>query len=178
MWECTKCGEQHEETFEVCWKCGTAVDGTEDPTFRPTEENSEATSEAEANEPDEKMSPPGFGEPVEPPTADYRLVITTTSAVEGRRITRYCGLVSGQAIVRAGPLRHFLASFADLGTGRSTAHESELRTARDVALEQIQQEALDLGASAIVGVDLDYETIGDEETMLMVSISGTAVVLE
>jgi uncharacterized protein YbjQ (UPF0145 family) len=178
MWKCPKCGEQHEETFEVCWNCGTAIDGTEDPEFRAAEERPASARETVVREPDEAVSPEGFSEPSERSAPASRIIITTTSTVEGRRIARYCGLVSGQAVVRANALRHFLASFGDFGTGRSAAHESELRTARDAALAQIEQEAIDLGASAIVGVDLDYETIGTDETMLLVSVSGTAVALQ
>jgi uncharacterized protein YbjQ (UPF0145 family) len=177
MWQCTKCGEQHENSFEVCWNCGTAADGTEDPTFRRADGGSTLARAVEPEEPPDDR-PEGFSDPADRPTAGDHIIITTTDTVASRRILGYCGLVSGQAIVRANALRHFVASFADLGTGRSSAHETELRAARDAAVAQLEEEALARGANAIVGVDLDYQFLGEHEPMLLVSASGTAVVLE
>ena len=108
------------------------------------------------------------------------MIIVTTPSLEGRRITRYCGLVSGEAILGANIFRDLFAGIRDIVGGRSAAYEQELRKAKALALEEMQDEALRLGGNAIVGVDLDYETItmGSGGGMLMVSASGTAVVIE
>ena len=108
------------------------------------------------------------------------MIIVTTPSLEGRRITRYVGLVSGEAILGANIFRDFFAGIRDIVGGRSAAYEEELRKAKDIALQEMQDEAQRLGGNAIVGVDLDYETItmGSGGGMLMVSASGTAVVIE
>jgi uncharacterized protein YbjQ (UPF0145 family) len=171
MWNCPKCGERHEDSFEICWNCGTAQDGTEDPGFERAE--AEGVHAVETTE----VGPAGFSDPADR-GASERMVVTTTPGVEGRRIIRYCGLVAGETILQPNSFRHFLASLADIGGERSTARESELRTARQLALNQMEQAALELGANAIVGVDLDYQTVGEHGAMLMVSVSGTAVLVE
>ena len=106
------------------------------------------------------------------------MIIVTTPSLEGRRITRYCGLVSGEAILGANIFRDFFAGIRDIVGGRSAAYEEELRKAKAIAMEEMEAEAAALGANAIVGVDLDYETIamGQGGGMLMVSASGTAVI--
>jgi uncharacterized protein YbjQ (UPF0145 family) len=108
------------------------------------------------------------------------MLITTTPHVEGRKITRYLGLVSGEAILGANVFRDFFASIRDIVGGRSAAYEGELRKAKEIALKEMADQAEALGGNAIVGVDLDYETIqvGPGGGMLMVSASGTAVALE
>jgi uncharacterized protein YbjQ (UPF0145 family) len=108
------------------------------------------------------------------------MIIVTTPSLEGRRITRYVGLVSGEAILGANIFRDLFAGIRDIVGGRSAAYEQELRKAKALALEEMQDEAQQLGGNAIVGVDLDYETItmGSGGGMLMVSASGTAVVIE
>ena len=108
------------------------------------------------------------------------MIIVTTPSLEGRRITRYVGLVSGEAILGANIFRDLFAGIRDIVGGRSAAYEQELRKAKALALEEMQEEAQRLGGNAIVGVDLDYETItmGSGGGMLMVSASGTAVVIE
>jgi uncharacterized protein YbjQ (UPF0145 family) len=106
--------------------------------------------------------------------------IVTTPTVAGHRVTRSFGLVSGEAILGANIFRDFFAGIRDIVGGRSAAYEQELRKAKQIALEEMEQEAQQLGANAIVAVDLDYETIqvGSGGGMLMVSASGTAVVVE
>ena len=104
------------------------------------------------------------------------MIVTTTPSVEGRRITAYRGLVVGEAIMGANVVRDFFARVTDIVGGRSGAYEGKLRDARAIAQAELEREAEALGAQAVVGVDLDYEVIGD--SMLMVSISGTAVVLD
>jgi len=101
------------------------------------------------------------------------MIITTTPSIEGRKIIGYLGLVTGEAIMGANIFRDFFASITDIVGGRSAAYEKELGKARKVAMEEMAQQAKDLGGTAIIGVDLDYEVI--REGMLMVAVSGTAV---
>lgn len=105
------------------------------------------------------------------------MIITTTPTLEGKPIVEYLGLVSGEAILGANIFRDFLAGIRDIVGGRSAAYEEELRKAKDIAIAEMTQQARELGANAVVGVDLDYETIqvGSGGGMLMVSASGTAV---
>jgi uncharacterized protein YbjQ (UPF0145 family) len=104
--------------------------------------------------------------------------LTTTPSFEGRRITRYAGIVTGEAILGANIVKDFFAGLRDLVGGRSATYERELETARQTALAEMAQKARDLGANAVVGVDLDYEVLGSNGSMLMVAASGTAVVIE
>jgi uncharacterized protein YbjQ (UPF0145 family) len=106
------------------------------------------------------------------------MIITTTPAVEGRRIREYRGIVTGEAILGANIFRDLFAGLRDIVGGRSAAYEKELRNAREVAMEEMVASAREQGANAVVGVDLDYEVLGQNNGMLMVSVSGTAVVLE
>ena len=106
------------------------------------------------------------------------MIVTTTPSVEGRRIKQYLGVVTGEAILGANLFKDFFAGIRDIVGGRSASYERELRKARDIALAEVQQAAEDFGANALVGVDLDYETVGGQGSMLMVSVSGTAVELE
>lgn len=105
------------------------------------------------------------------------MLTVTTPALEGKRILKYHGLVSGEAILGANIFQDLFAGIRDIVGGRSAAYEQELRKAKEIALEEMGMAAAALGANAIVGVDLDYETIG-KGTMLMVSASGTAVTVE
>ncbi|MEE4346824.1 MAG: heavy metal-binding domain-containing protein [Paracoccaceae bacterium] len=104
------------------------------------------------------------------------MIVTTTNSIEGHRITDYRGIVVGEAIMGANVVRDIFAGITDIIGGRSGAYESKLQDARDTALEELQQKAMRAGANAVVGVDLDYEVVG--QSMLMVSASGTAVVVE
>lgn len=106
------------------------------------------------------------------------MILTTTPSIERKQIVRYLGLVSGDAILGANIFRDFFASIRDIVGGRSAAYEAELRKAKDIALGEMREQARNLGANAIVGIDIDYETIGANSSMLMVSASGTAVVVE
>jgi len=105
------------------------------------------------------------------------MLVVTTNLVEGRKITRYHGIVSGEAIVGANIIKDFFAGIRDIVGGRSAAYEAELRKAKDLALDELKQQAAAAGCNAVVAVDLDYETLGSNGSMLMVSASGTAVVL-
>jgi uncharacterized protein YbjQ (UPF0145 family) len=105
------------------------------------------------------------------------MIISTTPTLEGKTIVEYRGLVTGQAVMGANFVRDFFASIRDIVGGRSGSYEKELRRARDLAVEDMAEEARAMGANAIVGVDLDYETVGERGSMLMVSASGTAVTI-
>jgi uncharacterized protein YbjQ (UPF0145 family) len=104
--------------------------------------------------------------------------LTTTPSMEGRKITRYCGVVAGEAVLGANILKDMFASIRDIVGGRSGTYEKELRKARQIALDELSEQARELGANAVVGIDLDYEVLGEKNGMLMVSASGTAVVIE
>ncbi len=105
------------------------------------------------------------------------VIITTTPTVEGRSITGYQGIVTGEAIMGANIFKDLFAGIRDIVGGRSATYERELRRARDIAIAEMQQSAIEKGANAVVGVDIDYETVGTNASMLMVSVSGTAVVV-
>ncbi len=108
------------------------------------------------------------------------MIVTTTSNIEGKRITKYVGLVGGEAILGANIFKDFFASIRDIVGGRSASYESELRKAKEIAVNEMMEQAKRFGANAIVGVDLDYETLGSGNggNMIMVSANGTAVVTE
>jgi uncharacterized protein YbjQ (UPF0145 family) len=103
------------------------------------------------------------------------MIISTTPSIEGRSIVEYRGLVTGEAILGANIFKDLFAGIRDIVGGRSGAYEQELARARAIALEEMEALASSLGADAIVGVDLDYETVGQGGSMLMVTASGTAV---
>lgn len=103
------------------------------------------------------------------------MIVTTTNTVEGQPVKSYLGIVTGETIIGANLFKDLFASITDLVGGRSSSYEKVLREAKDTALEEMKQKALQLGANAIVGVDLDYETLGKANGMLMVTASGTAV---
>ncbi|MFN7312271.1 MAG: heavy metal-binding domain-containing protein [Bacteroidota bacterium] len=106
------------------------------------------------------------------------MILTTTPTIEGKSIKQYHGIVTGEVIVGANLFKDFLASIRDLVGGRSGAYERVLREAKDKALQEIIERAQSVGANAIVGIDLDYETLGANGSMLMVTASGTAVTVE
>ncbi|TRD20834.1 heavy metal-binding domain-containing protein [Palleronia caenipelagi] len=106
------------------------------------------------------------------------MILTTTPSVEGRKITAYRGVVVGEAILGANIFRDMFAGITDIVGGRSGAYERSLNEARETALKELEDRARDAGANAVIGIDLDYETVGKENGMLMVSASGTAVVLD
>jgi uncharacterized protein YbjQ (UPF0145 family) len=104
--------------------------------------------------------------------------VTTTPSLEGRRITKYLGIVTGEAILGANVFKDLFAGIRDIVGGRSATYEKELSRAREIAITELQEKAQALGANAVVGVDLDYEVLGPNNGMLMVSASGTAVLTE
>ena len=103
------------------------------------------------------------------------VIVTTTPTIEGRPIQDYLGIVTGEVIVGANLFRDLFANIRDIVGGRSGSYERILRDAREQAISELQAEAAALGGNAVVGIDLDYEVIGDTGSMLMVSASGTAV---
>lgn len=106
------------------------------------------------------------------------MIVTTTPSIEGKRIIRYCGVVAGEAILGANVFKDFFAGVRDIVGGRSGTYERELQKAREIALKELEQRAAEAGGNAVVGVDLDFEVLGQGNGMLMVSASGTAVVVE
>jgi uncharacterized protein YbjQ (UPF0145 family) len=103
------------------------------------------------------------------------MIITTTPTVEGKSVTEYLGIVTGEAIMGANLFKDLFASIRDIVGGRAAAYEKELIRAKEIALTEMQDRAAALGANAVIGVDLDYEVLGQNSSMLMVSASGTAV---
>jgi uncharacterized protein YbjQ (UPF0145 family) len=105
------------------------------------------------------------------------MLVVTTPNIEGKRVTQYFGLVTGETIIGANIVRDFMASITDIIGGRSTAYEESLKEAKRIATEEMIAEAERVGANAILSVDIDFETVG-QGSMLMVSMSGTAVRIE
>jgi uncharacterized protein YbjQ (UPF0145 family) len=106
------------------------------------------------------------------------MLVTTTPSIEGKKITKYLGLVSGEAILGANIFKDLFASIRDIVGGRSASYERELRQAKDIAISEMLDQARAMGGNAVVAVDLDFETIGQGGSMLMVSACGTAVQIE
>jgi uncharacterized protein YbjQ (UPF0145 family) len=104
------------------------------------------------------------------------MLMTTTSVLEGRPVSRYIGIVTGEAIIGANVFRDMFAAVRDIVGGRSATYEKALAEARTVALSEMEKRAEALGANGVIGIDLDYEVLGQANGMLMVSCSGTAVV--
>jgi len=105
------------------------------------------------------------------------MLMTTTPSVDGQRIQQYLGVVTGEAILGANLFKDLFAGIRDLVGGRSSTYERELQKARDIAMQELAERAAELGANAVVGIDIDYEVLGQANGMLMVALSGTAVVL-
>jgi uncharacterized protein YbjQ (UPF0145 family) len=106
------------------------------------------------------------------------MITTTTPNIEGQKITQYFGLVTGEAIMGANLFRDLFAGIRDIVGGRSSAYEKELSQARQMAMQEMEEMAMQLGANAVVGIDLDYEVLGAGNGMLMVTACGTAVKVE
>ena len=106
------------------------------------------------------------------------MLVTTTNTIEGRRISAYKGLVAGEAILGANLFRDLFASIRDIVGGRAGAYEKVLNDARETAIAEMTDKASALGANAVIGVDIDYETVGQNGSMLMVTAAGTAVIVE
>lgn len=106
------------------------------------------------------------------------MLMTTTPFLQGQNIDRYLGIVTGEAIMGANIFKDFFANIRDIVGGRSAAYEQELAKARKVAFQEMKEAAQQLGANVVVGVDLDYEVVGQSGSMLMVTVSGTAVITE
>lgn len=103
------------------------------------------------------------------------MIMTTTSQLEGKKIEQYMGIVVGEAVMGANLFKDIFASIRDIVGGRSGAYEDELTKARKIGFQELEDEARSIGANAVIGIDIDYEVVGKGGSMLMVSISGTAV---
>jgi uncharacterized protein YbjQ (UPF0145 family) len=112
-----------------------------------------------------------------PLAQEIEMLVTTTAMVEGRPVRQYLGIVTGEVISGANIFRDLFASIRDIVGGRSAAYEDVLARSREEALQEMQAKAASLGANAVIGVDIDYETLGKAGSMLMVSATGTAVVV-
>ncbi len=106
------------------------------------------------------------------------MLTTTTNNLEGKKITRYIGLVSGETIIGANIFKDLFAGIRDIVGGRSGSYEEVLREAKSTAIREMQQQAMSMGANAVIGIDLDFETVGSGGSMLMVTATGTAIVFE
>jgi uncharacterized protein YbjQ (UPF0145 family) len=106
------------------------------------------------------------------------MILSTTPTLEGQHITNYFGVVTGETIIGANIFRDLFAGIRDIVGGRAASYEKVLREAKDSALKEMNERAAELGANAVVGIDLDYETVGSNGSMLMVTASGTAVKVE
>lgn len=104
------------------------------------------------------------------------MIMSTTSALDGKPVSRYLGVVTGEAIIGANVFRDMFAAVRDIVGGRSATYERALAEAREVAMKEMEERAQALGANAVIAIDLDYEVLGQNNGMLMVSVSGTAVV--
>lgn len=105
------------------------------------------------------------------------MILSSTPTIEGHPILEYKGIVTGETIIGANFMKDFFAGIRDIIGGRSGSYEKVLREAKDTALSEMQDRASQLGANAIVGIDIDYETVGQSGSMLMVAVSGTAVII-
>jgi uncharacterized protein YbjQ (UPF0145 family) len=103
------------------------------------------------------------------------MIMTTTNGLEGKEVQKYLGIVTGEAILGANVFKDFFAGIRDIVGGRAGAYEKELQSARKIAFGEMETKANSVGANAIIGIDVDYETIGASGSMLMVSVCGTAV---
>lgn len=105
------------------------------------------------------------------------MILTTTPTIEGYPVKQYLGIVASETIIGANVFRDIMAGLRDFFGGRSSSYEEVLKKAKDTALQELQERAAALGANAVIGIDLDYETVGSNGSMLMVTASGTAVVI-
>ena len=103
------------------------------------------------------------------------MLLTTTNTIEGKQITQYYGIVPGETIIGANMFKDFFAGIRDIVGGRAGSYESVLREAKEIAMREMSDQAKSLGANAVIGIDLDYETVGANGSMLMVTAAGTAV---
>lgn len=106
------------------------------------------------------------------------MLITTTNTIEGKRVKEYKGIITSNVIIGVNVFRDIMAGIRDLVGGRSKSYEMKLADGKRLALKEIEEEAVKMGANAIIGVDFDFETVGGKGSMLMISVTGTAVILE
>ena len=160
MWECKKCRERVEDSFEVCWNCGTSRDGVEDPSFH---------SEAEAAAPEEPKPPPKQRQAARAP------VVTTGNEVSGRPITGYLGVVRGVVVRSPGIMQGFLGGLKQMVGGNIEAYAEVCEAARRDAYERMVEHAVELGADAVIGMRYDATEFAEGVTEVLAY--GTAVKL-
>ena len=158
-WTCQKCNELNDDVHRICWKC--------------------KLNEQERVKNEERVQK-DLAREAAPITTSHKSVIvipcSTTPYIAGREILSTQGVVCGETILGANIIRDFAASITDIVGGRSGMYESKLRQGREMAITEMMEDAITMGADAVVGVDIDYESLG--RTMLMVCASGTAVKLK
>lgn len=155
MWCCPKCREQVEDNFEVCWNCGTSITGVRDPGFIPEENDRNGSDDSQSE------------------LSRLNVVLTTTQLLDGRRVTAYLGIVSGDCVLGTHVLSSLLLDAADLVGGVAPVYESAMSRARQAAMVGMARKARDLGANAVLSVKFDYEAL--HRDTLMVTCTGTAV---
>lgn len=155
MWCCPECREQVEDNFEVCWNCGTSITGVRDPGFIPEDRDVHAT--------DDSLT--------ELPRMD--VILTTTPLLDGRRVTAYLGIVSGDYVLGTNAISSLLLDTADLFGAVAPVYESAMSHARQAAMVGMSRKAHNLGANAVLSVKFDYEAL--HRDTLMVTCTGTAV---
>ena len=154
-WKCENCGELNDdEVHRECWKCKRGERVGYGLSSNPSLEKKE------------------------PDRPERTIMCSTTIEIPGREVVESKGIVFGEAILGANIFRDLLAGVRDIVGGRSGAYESKLRTGREIAVIEMLHEAQRLGADAVVGIDIDFETVGQTQTMLMICASGTAVTLK
>lgn len=158
MWCCPECREQVEDSFEVCWNCGTSITGVRDPGFIP--ESTEARGLDDSQSDQSELS-------------RLNIILTTTSQLDGRRVTAYLGIVSGDYVLGTNVLSSLLLDAADLLGAVAPVYESAMSQARQAAMVCMSRKAQDLGADAVLSVKFDYEAL--HRDTLMVTCTGTAV---
>jgi uncharacterized protein YbjQ (UPF0145 family) len=152
MWKCIKCEKNNQDERTDCWLCGTGRDGT-----LPS-----------------KPRIPAFNQRKEALSAT--IILSTTASIPNHRITKLLGVVTGEAIIGANIFSDLFAEVRDVVGGRAGSYESKLKYARQIAINDMKEETIELGGNAVVGVRIDYESI--RGSMLMVAVSGTAVFAE
>lgn len=173
MWTCIKCGEEHEDTFDDCWACGTSRDGVENPAFRRADD----VGSAEAGRLPLVFDPAAdvAALPTDDDTGILRkMALSTTPVIPGCRLERTLGVVCGEAVIASKVMDGMIASAVDVAGDRLPDFEDGLESARRTALVLLAKRAKALGANAVVGIRLDYETLRGGS--LMVCTSGSAVV--
>lgn len=160
MWKCNRCSEEHEDSFEVCWNCGSSRDGAEASRFVRITENDDFNQSS--------------GE------IDYSfmedMLLSTTPTLVTHEIKRYLGVVGGECLLGTNLINDMVSAVTNIVGGRSGIYEFYIKDARMVALREMAKQAFEMGANGVIGVAFDYETV--RGSMIMVCCTGTGVILE